>query len=298
MTRPMRAIPWIIFLLAFGVRTLYVFQIDDSPLFDHPPVDGLTYVQHAARLAAGNWLGFGEPAFWQPPLYPYLLGLHQVLSSEQIFHSLRFFQILCGSLTCVLIWFVGRRLFPNEPMVAAVAALAGSLYGTLIFFDGEVLPATLATFLDLVGLLLLLRCQERRSAARYLLAGIVFGLAALTVATVLTFVLAAAAFIWIETGWQYTLAQRLRWPLAFLVGVALVIVPVTLRNTLIGGDRRELLRPAAEVIEPKIRVLLRKESHHRTIRVVDVYRRIRHALERSGHLVFLDHPSAYLTIGQ
>jgi len=232
----MRAIPWIIFLLAFGVRTLYVFQIDDSPLFDHPPVDGLTYVQHAARLAAGNWLGFGEPAFWQPPLYPYLLGLHQVLSSEQIFHSLRFFQILCGSLTCVLIWFVGRRLFPNEPMVAAVAALAGSLYGTLIFFDGEVLPATLATFLDLVGLLLLLRCQERRSAARYLLAGIVFGLAALTVATVLTFVLAAAAFIWIETGWQYTLAQRLRWPLAFLVGVALVIVPVTLRNTLIGGD--------------------------------------------------------------
>jgi hypothetical protein len=74
--------------------------------------------------------------------------------------------------------------------------------------------------------------------------------------------------------------------------------PHTKVTTFIGGDRRELLRPAAEVIEPKIRVLLRKESHHRTIRVVDVYRRIRHALERSGHLVFLDHPSAYLTIGQ
>ena len=99
-----------IFLLALGVRTLYLFQVDDSPLFNHPPVDGLTYLQHAASLAAGNWLGVGEPPFWQPPLYPYLLGLHRVLFADQIFYSLRFFQIIIGSLTCVLIWFVGRRL--------------------------------------------------------------------------------------------------------------------------------------------------------------------------------------------
>lgn len=236
MIRHKRTIPWIIFLLALGVRSLYVFQIDSSPLFDHPPVDGMTYVQHAARLAAGNWLGLGEPPFWQPPLYPYILGLHQVLFSDLI-HSLRFFQILCGSLTCVLIWSIGRRLFPDTAMIAAVAALAGALYGPLIFFDGEVLPATLATFLDLAGLTLLLRCRDRPSATRYVLAGAVFGLAALTVPTVLTFVLAAAVFVWLDTRWQYPVTERIRWPLAFLVGVGLVITPAALRNSAIGGDR-------------------------------------------------------------
>lgn len=231
-----RTIPWMIFLLGLGVRTLYLFQVDDSPLFNHPPVDGLTYLQHAASLAAGNWLGVGEPPFWQPPLYPYLLGLHRVLFADQIFYSLRFFQIIIGSLTCVLIWFVGRRLFRQTPMIAAGAALAGTLYGPLIFFDGEVLPATMATFLDLAGLVLLLRCQDKPSVMRFALAGVVFGLAALTVATILTFVLAAAAFVWRDTRWQYALAQRIRWPLAFLLGVALVVTPVTLRNVFVGGD--------------------------------------------------------------
>lgn len=236
MIRHKRTIPWIIFLLALCVRALYIFQIDDSPLFDHPPVDGMTYVQHATSLAAGNWLGLGEPPFWQPPLYPYVLGLHQVLLSE-LHYSLRFFQIICGSLTCVLIWSMGRRLFPETPMVAAVAALAGTLYGPLIFFDGEVLPATLATFLNLAGLTLLLRCQDRPSALGYVVTGAVFGLAALTVATVLTFVLAVAVFVWLDTRWQYPMAQRMLWPLTFLLGVALVIMPVAVRNSAIGGDR-------------------------------------------------------------
>ena len=236
MTRHLRAVPLIIFLLALGVRALYVFEIDDSPLFDHPPVDGLTYVQHAHRLAAGNWLGFGEPPFWQPPLYPYLLGVHSLLFEGQFFYSLRFFQIVLGSLTCVLTWFIGRRLFSTTPIVAALAALAAALYGPLIFFDGEVLPSTLATFLDLAGLMLLLRCQRHPSAARFATAGAVFGLAALTVATVLTFVLASAAFVWLDTRWQYSPAQRIRWSLTFLAGVALVILPVTVRNAVIGGD--------------------------------------------------------------
>ena len=236
MTRHLLAVPSIIFLLALGVRGLYVFQIDDSPLFDHPPVDGLTYVQHAHRLAAGNWLGFGEPPFWQPPLYPYLLGVHRLLFEGQFFYSLRFFQIVIGSLTCVLTWFIGRRLFSTIPIVAALAALAAALYGPLIFFDGEVLPSALATFLDLAGLMLLLRWQRHPSAARFAIAGAVFGLAVLTVTTVLTFVLAAAVFVWLDTRWQYSPAQRIRWTSIFLAAAALVILPVAVRNAVIGGD--------------------------------------------------------------
>ena len=70
-----RRVPWGILALSLAVRIVYVLQIDASPLFAHPVVDAKTYTEHAARLAAGNWLGLGDGPFWQPPLYPYFLGV-------------------------------------------------------------------------------------------------------------------------------------------------------------------------------------------------------------------------------
>ena len=114
------SIPWGVFVLALAIRVAYIFQIETSPLFAHPPVDGLTYVEHAEDLAAGNWLGQGREAFWQPPLYPYVLGLLYALSPDLFFYSVRFFQALCGALLCVLTWSLGRQLF--NPAVGTAAA--------------------------------------------------------------------------------------------------------------------------------------------------------------------------------
>ena len=235
MSLQLRAVPWIIFALALGIRALYMLGIDDSPLFAHPPVDGLTYVQQADRLAGGNWLGAGEPPFWQPPLYPYLLGVQRLLFGDQLFHALRYLQIVVGSLTCALIWLVARRTISN-PLASAIAAIAGAVYGPLIFFDGEVLPATLATFLDLAGLLLLLQALQRPAAARFAAAGAVFGLAALAVATALPFIVAAAVFVWWDTRREHADARRIRWLLAYLLAAGLAILPVTVRNAVIGGE--------------------------------------------------------------
>ena len=229
-------VPALILALALIVRIAYLLEIDDSPLFEYPPVDGLTYVQHAQRIADGNWLGFGEEPFWQPPLYTYCLAvLRTLLPSDGFFYAIRAFNIFLGSLTCLLIWHLGCRLF--NPVVGITAAIAAAVYGPFIFFDGEVLPATLGTFLDLAGLILLLRCLERPTARGFLVAGIVFGLASLTIATVLTFVVTAAIFIWVMSERQHTsVVARLREPGVFLLGVVLVISPVTLRNIVISGD--------------------------------------------------------------
>ena len=225
------SIPWGVFVLALAIRVAYIFQIETSPLFAHPPVDGLTYIEHAEDLAAGNWLGQGREAFWQPPLYPYVLGLLYALSSDLFFYAVRFFQALCGALLCVLTWSLGRQLF--NPAVGTAAAGAAALYGPLIFFDGEILPATLGTFLNMAGLALLLRALRRPSFLRFAGAGLVFGLAVLTVATVLSFALGAAIYICYEIRKQN---RPLRLPSAFLLGLLLAIAPVTLRNYAIGGD--------------------------------------------------------------
>ena len=225
------SIPWGVFVLALAIRVAYIFQIETSPLFAHPPVDGLTYIEHAEDLAAGNWLGQGREAFWQPPLYPYVLGLLYALSPDLFFYAVRFFQALCGAVLCVLTWSLGRQLF--NPAVGAAAAGAAALYGPLIFFDGEILPATLGTFLNMAGLALLLRALRRPSFLRFAGAGLVFGLAVLTVATVLSFALGAAIYVCYEIRKQN---RSLRLPSAFLLGLLLAIAPVTLRNYAIGGD--------------------------------------------------------------
>jgi len=218
----------LVFALALLVRIVYILQIDASPLFAFPAVDGKTYVLHAQSLAAGNWLGYGQEPFWQPPLYPYLLGILKSVAPDSFFYAIRWLQVLFGALTCSLIYLLGTRW--HSPRVGLVAALAACFYGPFIFFDGEVLPASLATLLNLGGLLLLDRALDRNELRPYAVAGFVFGMSALAVASVLSFALAAA-------GWIYWKKRSLAALTAFALGLVVALAPVTWRNYAIGGDQ-------------------------------------------------------------
>ena len=78
-----------IVLGALGLRLLHMWQMSASPLFADPAVDAATYVEHATQLAAGQWLGWGEGPFWQPPLYPYVLGLVKGVFPDAFFYVVR-----------------------------------------------------------------------------------------------------------------------------------------------------------------------------------------------------------------
>lgn len=218
----------LVFVLALAVRVAYVFELDGSPLFVHPAVDAKTYTHHAERLAAGNWLGVGEGPFWQPPLYPYFLGVVKVLAGESFFYAVRLGQALLGALVCALSWWIGRALF--NPAVGFMAGLGAALGGPLIFFDGELLPACLATFVNLLALVVLLRVWRRPSRWGFLGTGVAFGVGALAVPTVLAFAVAVPiVLLWVAP-------RRLGWAGAFVLGVLLAIAPVAWRNWAIGGD--------------------------------------------------------------
>ena len=128
-------------------------------------------------LAAGNWLGRGQGPFWQPPLYPYFLGLIKLAFPESFYYVARFVQALIGSLTCVLLYLVGQRLFGSG--IGFVGGLIAAVYGPLIYFDARLLPASLATLLTLVSILLLMRSVERPTRSIFMAAGFALGLASL-----------------------------------------------------------------------------------------------------------------------
>ena len=225
-----RRLGWLVFVLALVVRLVYVFEADASPLFEHPAVDAKTYAHHAQRLAAGNSLGVGEGQFWQPPLYPYILGAIKVLFPESFFYVVRFVQALLGALVCAMSWWIGRALF--NPVVGLLAGVGTALCGPLIFFDGELLPASLAAFVDLLALVVLLHVWRRPSRWGFLGAGAAFGIGALVVPTVLVFAVAVPVVLL----WVAPRRQSLIWAGAFALGLILAVAPVAWRNWVIGGD--------------------------------------------------------------
>ena len=207
---------------AFALRLLYIFQSQRSPFYDFPLVDAKTYTQAAAAMALGH---FGDQPFWQPPLYPHFLAALYALF-EPSFTLPRLVQAALGATLCLLIFRLGRIF---SPAVGYLAAGLAACYGPFIFFEAELLPPALALVLNLLALWALLWATEGRPQ-RLLLPGFLFGLAALCVANVLAFVPVAALWLlWVRR-------SRLVGVAALLLGTALAVAPVTLRNYYVSGD--------------------------------------------------------------
>ena len=239
-----------LFFFALSVRWIYLEQIKSSPFFDVPIVDAKSYMDRAVQIARGEVV---EKPFWQPPLYPYFLGLLYKVFGER-YDLFRWIQLGIGSLSCLLVYWIGRRIFGTT--VGVVASLMAAVYGIFIYFESELLPTFLSVFLNLALILTLLWAAQGMGWWRWLLSGAVLGLSALAVANVLLFL--PFTLIWIglskdsrgargqrgreERGSPLPLCSPAplqglgRRVLGFCVGVGLVILPVTLRNYWVGHD--------------------------------------------------------------
>ena len=211
-----------VFALALSARLYYLHEIRVSQLFTAPVVDARTYTEDARYLSEVSFAGRPAP-FWQPPLYPVLLGVLFAVAGDDLYLP-RLIQAVLGALVCVLICLLGYRVFGAG--IGLGAGFAAALYGPLIYFGGELLPTLLACCLNLLVLLL---AVGGGGWARALAAGVLLGLSALSVANVLLF---APVLL----GYLYWRQRRLRPPALLLLGCALVIALVAYRNWAVGGD--------------------------------------------------------------
>lgn len=211
-----------VWALAVSVRFLYLSQIRDAPFFDLRFGDAEAYHLWARRIAGGDWIG--HDVFYQAPLFPYLLALIYRVWGDGVV-AVRIVQALMGGVSCTLLAAAGISLFGRRGMVAGVLL---AIYPPAIFLDGLLEKSALVTLLFTALLALLAVAESRRR--RWLAAGVVLGLLALTRENALALI--APMFLWIA----FLPGPRWRLAAALAAGCALVLLPVAIRNRAVGGE--------------------------------------------------------------
>jgi len=255
-----------IFVIAFAVRLVHVLQIRSTPFFSLLLGDSHGYDEWAQRIAGGEW--WGREVFYQAPLYPYFLGVVYAIAGRHLL-LVRLVQAAIGSASCVLVALAASRFFSRRAGIVAGAMLA--LYAPAIFFDGLLQKSVLDVFFVSLALWLISQITtfhaehaesaENRRALRvprvlratasvsrlWLCLGLTIGALSLTRENALVFTVVIAA--WALVGAlenakaakhakpnQSLRSSRSLRPLAlFLFGLAIVLVPVAVRNSLVGG---------------------------------------------------------------
>ena len=225
--------PWVLFvctaLAAFAVRTVYILQMADpalNPFFAHPILDAAVHRRWALGILDGTWPP-SEP-FFRAPLYPYFLaGLYRVFGPDnavavQLVHG------LVSALGAGLAGLIARRVWGNRS--GWFAGMGMAVLWPSIFFSAELLDVTLAVTLNLLLWWLLLRESTWRNL---LAAGLVWGLALICRPLILA--IAPAVVLYLARRADGPVRDPRRW-IALAAGLALAVLPVTVRNVVRGGE--------------------------------------------------------------
>jgi Tfp pilus assembly protein PilF len=220
-----------IFALALVVRLVYLRESLFNPAFANPVLDSGIYDNLARSLAAGE--SMSGQFFWQPFFYPVFLSIVYWLSNGSIIFG-KVVQIFLGSLTCLLTYQLGKRVFNQGAGI--IAGLITALYGPLIFFDGELLATGWAALWTVSLVLLFLISPSKRSALFFMVLGICGGLSIITRPTFVPFFI--AGLIWLAIC-SYRSSRSVREALIrlsmVLLGFLAIAVPVGAKNLRLTG---------------------------------------------------------------
>jgi len=217
-------------LVAFGVALAVrlAFIIDDvhSPYLAHRLIDELDYHDMATRFARGTWPG--SEAIFRPPLYPiFLAAMYRVVGDDVL--NVRLTQSALGALAAPLTVIIASRVL-GSARLALVAGLAVALLGPLVYYDAQLLTASLDVLLVLASVALILRADATNRVVEWLVAGVVVGVAGTNRGAMLLMIPVVAAWALATrapSSSRADLAKRLS---AFAAAAGLVVLPVAWHN--------------------------------------------------------------------
>ncbi len=222
----------ILAVLAAGLilRVGYILSMRDHPMFEPllPGYDMTVFHQWAKRIAAGELVP--EGAFYQAPLYPYLLGAFYAVAGPNVLAA-KLVQALMGTAGLGLVYLLGLRLFDSRATGLWAASLM-AVTPIFPFYEGFFLRVTLVTFLNLAFLWSLAAFNENRPLAGAALSGALLGLAALARANMLVMLPVGVVWLWCKSPKPGLKGKA---PAVFVLATLLMISPAAVHNRLSGG---------------------------------------------------------------
>lgn len=218
-------------LLGLVLRVSWVLWVSREPqgIF----LDPTRYLGYARQIADGNGMVeplTGDPTAYYPPGYPWFLGIVTWLSSpftDSPWLVAGLLQAALGAASVALVAFVAKHLAGAR--AGLVAAVVYALYPNLIFHTGALLGETLYNFLFLAFLAAVFSRPWDASFSRRRIVGcgVLLGLAVL-VRPISLAVIPVLVLAWLLARKDYRVTAR--WTVALLLGVAVAILPWTVRN--------------------------------------------------------------------
>ncbi|MEE8639880.1 MAG: tetratricopeptide repeat protein [bacterium] len=220
--------PLALAVATLATRAVYLASVVHDPFFGylrHIP-DAFFFNNWAQGIASGDWWG-GDEVFFIGPLYAYFLGIIYRLIGPQL-TVVRVIHIALEIGSALFIYGFARRAVGER--AAKVAGIIWVLYLPAIFFSSFVLPVALDVFLITGSFYLLARGVEGRRW-NFAGAGALLGLAVLDRTNLLIFAAAAVPLFLVYV-------KRLGWRriVAYFAPIAAIVLAVTLRNAVVGGD--------------------------------------------------------------
>jgi 4-amino-4-deoxy-L-arabinose transferase-like glycosyltransferase len=200
-------------------------------------VDGERYVTIAGNLREGHGFGTQAENRVSVPTQPLLIAAVQLMFGKS-FTALRLFFATMGAVTCALGYLLAKELF--GPIVALIAGVLLAIYPAYIYlFALFEYPQPFFIFVMGIAFLMLYRFIRSRHVPSLLLAGVSFGLGALSVPTALAFAPALLLSLWLGRVPRFTRIATL-----LIVSAGLPIGAWALRNY-VAYDQFVLVNQAA-----------------------------------------------------
>ncbi len=135
-----------IFLFLFAIFIKIIFSIIILNFLE-PNIAEEFYDDIARNLINGNGYVINEgesPNLWRAPAYPFFLaGIFCLFGSTNLYAIL--FQILIDSITCLVIFFIGKSVYNKK--IGLISAIAFILYPFFSYYTVHLLSESLFTFL-------------------------------------------------------------------------------------------------------------------------------------------------------
>ncbi len=179
-----------IFFTAFILRYLHLAILCSKEPF-LPLYSDLQYYDASGwEIARGAVTPFNRP-FFRAPLYSYFLAFIYKIFGRDYFTAM-YIQIVIGSVSCVLLYLMGKKLFDRRAGV--LAGFIAATYGIFIYYDADFEALTLEVFLTLLFLFSLFRFIERPSYRSALVSGLMASVTSLQRPNILAFVIILPIF--------------------------------------------------------------------------------------------------------